>query len=693
MKNSTHVSRILIWVSALLSIPAMTAALAAQYKPPPPPPPSRPAPAPSRPSYTPPPSRPSYTPPPSRPSYTPPPDAAVQQPPPSRPSYNPQPSQPYSPPTQGGGSSYRPSSPSPSAPVRSYTPGAPSGRSTPSPQSSSGSGVTTYTPHVYTPGVYPKGESGAPHSSGGTTVSGEGVRNSNGVTTYTPHTSTGSSNTYTPAAPAATRGNSYAPRNSSPGTTGGSGTHIVYNVTNSAGAGKPGSGNSTLTAAGSQSVLHQVNTARTGMTGINKNSIPQGQVAVHPDKSLTVTATNGRKFNLRPNGTLASFSAHGQTASFHANGHLASVHTPAMDIAHGPHGQRTVISVRPDHSRLVSTGAHSGYLQRSVAYHGHTYDQRTYVHGGHHFTREYIGYHYHGRDFDDYRPRFYYDPLFYGWAFYPWGDVGSYAWGWNDSPWFNFYAGYFAPWDTYPSGAYWLTDYFLGQTLDDGYQMDAQAGSGPDSGYAGDDTAPPDDDEAYATADTPITPEIKQMIAEEVQQQLAYENAAAAQPDQAPTLDGLPQVLTPNHLFVVNQGLSVATTDGQQCELSTGDVIKLVATPPEDSVSANLMVVSSRKGDCPAGLIVTVPLESLQEMQNNFRAQLDSGLQTLHAQQGQGGLPGAPYSAIAPPPRPVDEPPADNENVQSLLDAQQQQANQTESSVTQSAFAGSPQAH
>jgi len=75
-------------------------------------------------------------------------------------------------------------------------------------------------------------------------------------------------------------------------------------------------------------------------------------------------------------------------------------------------------------------------------------------------------------------------------------------------------------------------------------------------------------------------------------------------------------------------------------------------------------------------------------MQNNFRAQLDSGLQTLHAQQGQGGLPGAPQSAIAPPPRPVDQPPADNDNVQSLLDAQQVQANQTETGVTQSAFAG-----
>jgi hypothetical protein len=276
--------------------------------------------------------------------------------------------------------------------------------------------------------------------------------------------------------------------------------------------------------------------------------------------------------------------------------------------------------------------------------------------------------------------------------------MAAYTWGWVGSAWFGCDAGYFDPSNAYQSGAYWLTDYYLGETLAADFDAGAQAGcaaSGEDagggSGAGGDDMQA--GDEAYAPADTPITPEIKQMIAEEVQQQLAYENAAAAKPDEAPALDGLPQVLTANHLFVASKALNVTTVDGQQCMLSVGDTIKLVATPPDDAITADLVVVSSRKADCPAGVTVSVPLESLQEMQNNFRAQLDSGLQTLHAQQGQGGLPGAPQSAIAPPPRPADEPPADNENVQSLLNAQQQQANQTETSVTQSAFAASPQAH
>jgi hypothetical protein len=433
-------------------------------------------------------------------------------------------------------------------------------------------------------------------------------------------------------------------------------------------------------------VLHQVNSARGGMTGVNQHSIPPGQVAVHADKSLTVTASNGRNFNLRANGTLASYSAHGNTATFRGDGHLASVHANGMDIAHGPHGERTVVSERPDHSRLVSHGPHDGYRQHSVDHHGHHFDQRTYVHGGHSFTRNYAGYRYHGLLFDDYMPFYYYDPLFYGWAYYPWGEPIGYGWGWEAMPWFGYYHGYFSPWATYPSGAFWLTDYLLGQTLAAAFNSDTAGGGGSSSAIQ-DVAEAAEGDEAYAPSDTPISPEIKQMIADEVQQQLAYENAASAKPDQAPTLDGLPQVLVANHLFVVDQALNVSTTNGQQCNLSTGDVIRLVAAPPEDSASAELVVVSNRKADCPSGLVVGVPLESLQEMQNNFRAQLDSGLQKLHAQQGQDGLPAAPMSAIAPPPRPTDMPPADNEDVQAQLDAQQQKADQTETSVTQSAFA------
>ena len=688
MKSSKRVSINLLWVSVLLLIPVVAAALATK--------PSAPAPAyhPSAPAYH--PSAPAYHPSapayhPSAPAYHPSapayhPSAPAYHPAPSAPAYHPAPSSP----------SYHPA---PSAPVHSYTPGAPSGGNTTSPHTSSG--VTTYTPHTYTPGA-----SSASHPSGSTSVSGGGVTNNNGVTTYTPHASSGSTsytpsappathvNTYTPGAPASAGGSTFTPHNNSPiNSAGGGGTHAVYSIPASGHSGGPGAGPSTLTPAGSQSVLHQLNTARGGLGGVNNKPIPSGQVVVHPNQSLTVNASNGRNYNLRSNGTLASYSGHDQAATFRDNGHLASVHTSNMDIARGPHGQRSIVSERPDHGRLVSTGKNRGYIEHPVSYHGHDYTQRTYVHGDHRFTREYSHYNFHGREFNHYVPRYSYAPAFYGWAYYPWGAPVPYGWGWEGSPWFDFYAGFFSPWGSYPDGASWLTDFLFGQTLQDGYPADAQAG-GTGQPYSGngpqDADAQDSDDQTSAPADTPITPAIKQLIAEEVKQQLAFENAAAAKPDQAPTLDGLPQVLVPNHLFVVDQVQNVNTADGQQCSLSAGDVIKLAAAPPDGAATADLAVLSSRKGDCASGLTVTVPLESLQEMQNNFRAQLDSGLQALRDQQGKGGLPAAPISAITPPPVPADEPPADTENVQADLNAQQQQADQAETSVTQTAFAATP---
>jgi hypothetical protein len=283
-------------------------------------------------------------------------------------------------------------------------------------------------------------------------------------------------------------------------------------------------------------------------------------------------------------------------------------------------------------------------------------------------------------------------------------------WGWASSAWFACNTGFFGPSSSYQSGANWLADYYLSQTLSDSFDAGSQAGAAScpasdgqvadenlagtnasdDNGQTADANAPGDD--TSAPADTPITPDIKQMIADEVKQQLAFENAAAAKPDQAPMLDGLPQVMVPNHLFVVDQVQNVTTADGQQCALSAGDVIKLTAAPPDGATTAGLTVVSTHKGDCPAGTTVTLSLDSLQEMHNNFRAQLDSGLQALRDQQGKGGLPAAPYPAITPPPMPADEPPADTENVQAMLDTQQQQADQAETTVTQMAFASTPPA-
>jgi hypothetical protein len=78
-------------------------------------------------------------------------------------------------------------------------------------------------------------------------------------------------------------------------------------------------------------------------------------------------------------------------------------------------------------------------------------------------------------------------------------------------------------------------------------------------------------------------------------------------------------------------------------------------------------------------------------MQNSLRAELDAGLQALHNNQGQSGLPPAPLAAMgATQASSVGAPDADP-NVAALIDAQQQSAKKAEASVVQAASAGQNQ--
>jgi len=486
-------------------------------------------------------------------------------------------------------------------------------------------------------------------------------------------------------------------------------------------AGRPGSGSLSprsgaaplaLSRAGSQAVLNRVNSARVGLTGINRRPIPPGVVTQHPNGVLSVSASGGRHFTLGPNGTLRSLSVHGQVASFRADGRLARLHTARMDVVYSPHGARTVVVHGPNHRLIVSTGPHRGYVQRDVILHGRRFVERTVIVGRVRTVRLYGTYTFHGVALTYYVPHYYYAPAFYGWAYYPWVAPVAYAWPWVAAPWYATYGTYFVVSPVYVGPYDWLTDYYLSQTLAEEYAAQAAAAqaasaqaaalSAPlDSSQSYADGAPDGSSpgEAYAAADAPITPEIKQAIAQEVRQQLAADNGAAAAPGGAPGAEGeagatpdaaagnLSQALQPHHVFVVDADLSATTADEEACNLSAGNVLEVAAVPAVDSAVADLTVMSSKRTDCPAGTHVTLSIDSLAEMQNAFSARLDDGLAALHQQQGQNGIPAAPPSAIAPPPRPTDYPPPDGQDAAAMLDSAQQQANQAAASVTAQAFA------
>ena len=229
----------------------------------------------------------------------------------------------------------------------------------------------------------------------------------------------------------------------------------------------------------------------------------------------------------------------------------------------------------------------------------------------------------------------------------------------------------------------WLTDYLIAAALQAAYQAQAEANAAAVATAAN--PVPSAGAAAEASYQTPLTPEIKQAIADEVQRQLAAEKASAAAPQQAappPTADQVPDALNPaERVFVVASSLDVTVpASGQECSLTAGDVVMRLSDAPDANQNVTASVHSTKREDCPTGQAVAIGVQDLQEMHNSFLEQLDSGLNALANHQGKGGLPPAPdtgnLQGEVPPP--VPDPNAGN-----MLRDQQKQALQLEAEVQQ----------
>lgn len=417
------------------------------------------------------------------------------------------------------------------------------------------------------------------------------------------------------------------------------------------------------------------------------------------------TPTRGNPSGRTPPGRNVSLKGGGH-ASLRPDGHIRSVDRNGMHIERGVHGERRVVSEH-NGARVVTYGRHGGYVQRAyVTRGGHSYYSRTYYDHGHYRSVVYRNYYYGGRAYYGYYPGYYYGPAYYGWAYNPWAapvywGVGFGGWGWGGSPWYGYYGGYFAPYPVYPSAAFWLTDYLISANLQAAYaarqeaQADAasNAGGGGDNG-GGDNGGGGDAPQASNSGPVALTPEVKQAIAEEVKAQLAAEKAEAAQSGggasggQAPAAASgeVPAALDPaRRTFVVSSDITVIDGNGQECALTSGDVLTRLTDTPDQDQKVNASVSASKKSDCPSGGQVAVLVDDLQEMHNHFQEQLDDGMKTLAAKQGTGGIPKAPDTSTKP--SDVAPPPPDT-SAGKALDDQQKAADQTESDVSKEAAAG-----
>jgi hypothetical protein len=444
----------------------------------------------------------------------------------------------------------------------------------------------------------------------------------------------------------------------------------------------------------SQERIQSFNRSRAGMSGINSRPLPPGRVIALQNGHHVIETNEGRRLEVRPNGTLERVRMpDGREAAFRADGRIRSFRTPnGMIVEHGFHGERRIVTRGSRGDRVVSMGPHRGYYERPYyTRHGATYVQRTYVFNRVTYTRVYRSYSYNGVTYYRYAPINYYHLGYYRWASSPWPAPVRYQWGWYAAPppWYAYYGTYFAPAPSYPTASLWLTDFLLAANLEAAYEDHANAEATPGQANA---TTP----EAQSKSFTPqaaaagdesaqLNLEVKEEVAQEVKQQLADEQTAAANPEQdASAADQPPPALSPLHkTFVVSTTLAEMTDEGQECQLTAGDVIKRLDTTPDQNSSVRTLVRSSKPGDCERESVILVQVNDLQEMHNSFQAQVDSGLKTLAENQGQGGIPSAPDVTLSPGEAPPPAP--DAAYAERALQKQQSAADAAETELQQEA--------
>lgn len=461
-----------------------------------------------------------------------------------------------------------------------------------------------------------------------------------------------------------------------PGTANNSRTPMGNNghtTTNAAGTrsntGHTGTSNMTNRPGNSNNAMHAGNTGRTGAganTHAAMNRTPPGrQVSLH----------GGGSASIRPNGQIRSINRNG------------------MQIQHGLHGGRTVVSTH-NGARVVTTGRNGGYVQRNfVVRNGNTYVSRTYVVNNVTYTSVYRSYHYGGYCcYYGYAPAYYWHPGYYGWAYNPWPAPAYYGWGWAGEPWYGYYGPYYyQPYPVYPSAAFWITDWMIAASLRASYQASLEVGQldplGPDFPLvAGLGMLPVAPDTAKSVV---LTKEVKDQLAEEIKAQLAEDQADAGKGKSSGGNSGgqasgggpLPSLDPKRRVFVVHNELSVVA-DGDECSLTDGDVISRVSDTPDGDKNVDVKVLAGKKNDCGVGKQVAVSLDDLQEMHNHFREQISGGMEELSKKQGSGGLPKAPDTGKQD--GEVPAPAADSSAAKALKD-QQSEADKTEAEVKQEA--------
>lgn len=426
--------------------------------------------------------------------------------------------------------------------------------------------------------------------------------------------------------------------------------------------------------------LTDLNTARQKMPGINQHPLPAGNLAQSSSGDFQLTASGRRHYTLAADGKLKFYSGPDAALRFRGDGSLTQLRSPSLDFTRAANGNRKV-TWRPDaDTRVVSFGAHRGYVEHTIHQNGKAYLQRIYTNRNKSDTRTFVRYHARSMTLAYYPPRSFYPPGFYSWNYQPWPNNVHWTWRWQSYPWYRSYGAFFLFSGFYNGPTSWLADFILGETADEDAPDSAQpqdaltpdaASYGPGATDANGDPSP-----IESQADAPITEPEKAALVSEVRTDVQQNGDIAADPTRTAAVLNIVNNLVPGYVLVVDDPLyaNIFTTDvitslpadggntNNVCLLSPGDLITVTRMPsiPQNVRSSRgdglpatfypsvqLEVTASRKRDCPVQTKVRIPIDRLQDMDNNFRARLDDGMAVLYDINGKQGLPTAPHDATA----------------------------------------------
>ena len=349
----------------------------------------------------------------------------------------------------------------------------------------------------------------------------------------------------------------------------------------------------------------------------------------------------------------------------------------------------------PSSTPIILVSLRNGAVEATCSirtvFHGQEFGHRTYFEHGRSYDRFYGRYPYHGRYLEVLRAGSLLPLRILHVRLLSMGHPGAVRLGLRRGSVVRILWRVLCPYPVYAGPTFWLTDFILASSLQAAYAAQSADANQAQSTVA----------QANYTAPAALTPETKQMIADEVRLQLQQESvqaqANASKQDVDTGNSSIVHLLSDNqpHVFVVGSNLDVVTASGQECGCSQ-DVLRVTSTPPQSSDTASATMLASKGGtrECSAGDTVVVAMTDLQDMDNHMRETIDDGLSELQSKQGKNGLPAAPPSAVGAPTQAAfvaGAPPPDT-NAGSEISQQSTEAAQAEQEASASAPTASPAA-